>query len=334
MACHLRITDAVAQEPLPGGIRAPGMRVSVLLPTFRRPQELRRCLDALATQTAPPHEVLLVVRPSDDATRDFLASYDRRSLPIRVLPVTEPGLVAALNVGLAGFSGDVVAMTDDDAVPRADWVERIRAHFEKDPALGGLGGRDWMYNDGRLVTGSAKRVGRVSWFGRPVGNHHLGVGPAREVEILKGVNMSFRRAAVDGVRFDRRLKGSGTEMHNEWSVCIAVRRRGWKLVYDPGVVVDHYLAPRPTSEDRLHRSAEGVYEAVYNETLLLLEFLPPARRFAFLVWSWLMGTRLTPGLIQAVRAKLNGRSQVLRLLGAACRARAHAWRVYRRGRIP
>jgi glycosyltransferase involved in cell wall biosynthesis len=310
------------------------MKVSVLLPTYSRPQELRRCLEALASQTARPHEVVLVVRDKDEATRDFLASYDPGPLSLRVLPVTEPGLVAALNVGLAGFDGEIVAMTDDDAVPRPDWVERIRSHFENDPALGGLGGRDWMYNDGILVTGSARRVGRVSWFGRPVGNHHLGVGPPREVEILKGVNMSFRRTAIEDVRFDRRLKGRGTEMHNEWSVCTGVRRRGWKLVYDPLLAVDHYLAARPTNEDRLHRSADGVYEAVYNETLLLLEFLPPARRLVFIVWSWLVGTRLTPGLVQIARAKLHGRAHALQTLRAGARARVDAWRTYRGGRAP
>jgi glycosyltransferase involved in cell wall biosynthesis len=306
------------------------MRISVLIPTFRRPEQLRRCLDGLAAQTARPDEVLLVVRDSDAETQAFLASY-AGSLPVRTVPVHEAGLVAALNAGLESAGGDIVAFTDDDAVPRPDWLALILAHYEADSRLGGLGGRDWMYNDGQLVSGSAKRVGRLSWFGRPAGNHHLGVGPPRPVHILKGVNMSFRREALDGVRFDRRLKGSGTEMHNEWPVCMAVQRRGWKLVYDPLVVVDHYLAPRPTSEDRLHRSAAGVYEAVYNETLLLLEFLPPVRRVAFVVWAWLVGTRLTPGLLQIARAKLHRRPAVLELLAAASRARVDAWKTYREG---
>jgi glycosyltransferase involved in cell wall biosynthesis len=306
------------------------MRISVLIPTFRRPERLRQCLDGLAAQSEKPDEVLLVVRDTDTVTQDFLESYVG-SLPVRMVPVHEVGLVAALNAGLGAAKSDIVAFTDDDAIPRPDWLARILVHYEADPRLGGLGGRDWMYNDGQLVAGSAKRVGRLSWFGRPAGNHHLGVGPPRPVDILKGVNMSFRREALDGVWFDRRLKGSGTEMHNEWPVCLAVQRRGWKLVYDPALAVDHYLAPRPTSEDRLHRSATGVYEAVYNETLLLLEFLPPARRAAFVVWSWLVGTRLTPGVLQIVRAKLQGRPAGPELFVAAFRARVDAWRAYRRG---
>jgi glycosyltransferase involved in cell wall biosynthesis len=311
-----------------------GLRVSVLLPTYRRPEELRRCLEGLKAQIAPPAEVIVVVREQDQTTERLLAGYDPGPMPLRLLRVTEPGQVAALNAALDVSQGDIVAFTDDDAVPRPDWLARIRAHFLEDARLGGVGGRDWMHSEGRLVTGQARTVGHVSWFGRPVGNHHLGGPPAREVEILKGVNMSFRRLALDGIRFDRRLKGSGAQVHNDWAVCIEVRRRGWKLLYDSLVAVDHYLAPRGNSEDRLQRRPSEVYDVVFNESLLLLESLPGPRRVAFVVWSWLVGTRLTPGLLQVLRARLHGRSHPLAVLGAASRARLDALAAFRRRGAP
>ena len=74
-----------------------------------------------------------------------------------------------------------MALTDDDAEPRNDWIERIKHHFEQ-PEVGGVGGRD----DQVVNPGRADRVGELQWFGRLVGNHHLGVGDARPSTFSKG----------------------------------------------------------------------------------------------------------------------------------------------------
>ena len=46
-------------------------------------------------------------------------------------------------------------------------------------------------------------VGRVQWWGRRMGNHHLGAIAPVEVEWLKGANMSFRREAFAIGRLSR-----------------------------------------------------------------------------------------------------------------------------------
>ena len=94
--------------------------------------------------------------------------------------------MSALNAGLAHCTGDVLAITDDDAAPRSHWLARIEGHFASDPKIGAVGGRDWIYHDGVVELGDSTVVGRILWFGRVVGNHHRGVGPARDVDLLKG----------------------------------------------------------------------------------------------------------------------------------------------------
>jgi len=54
-----------------------------------------------------------------------------------------------------------------------------------DSCVGGVGGRDWVYHGTQLEDGARKVIGRVHWFGRVIGNHHLGVGEPREVDVLK-----------------------------------------------------------------------------------------------------------------------------------------------------
>jgi len=88
----------------------------------------------------------------------------------------------------------------------------------------------------------------VHWFGRVIGNHHLGVGEPRET-CCKGVNMNYRRAAIANLRFDQRLWGPGAQAHNDMAFSLAVRR-GWKLIYDPRVAVDHYPAQRFDEDQR------------------------------------------------------------------------------------
>ncbi len=84
--------------------------IGVLICTYRRPESLGRCLAALAAQERRPDEVIVVVRDSDAATHDWLASCKPDGLRLRVVGVTLPGTVAALNTGLEfvpdGHPGD------------------------------------------------------------------------------------------------------------------------------------------------------------------------------------------------------------------------------------
>ncbi len=277
------------------------MDVTVIVPTYRRPDDLRRCLDALKKQTLSPVRVNVVRRDSDAATEAMLAAYDATGLPLQIHIVGVPGVVAALNIGLEQAIGDVVAMTDDDAAPHPDWLERIAGHFQQDQRLGGVGGRDRIFQEGRKDDWpSQDRVGISTWYGRIYGNHNCGVGPPREVEALKGVCMAFRRAAIGSLRFDRRLRGRGAQVANEYLFGGAIRLAGWKLIYDPAILVDHYPAARPDSDQRNQIDQGALRDLVHNATLGYLEYLPPTRAAAVLLYQLLWGSRLSPGLAAAV----------------------------------
>ena len=215
--------------------------------------------------------------------------------------MTQPGVVAALNAGLAAVKGDILSITDDDAAPHPDWLERINAHFISDSCIGGVGGRDWIHRDTKIEDDSRLVVGKLQWFGRVIGNHHLGVGEPREVDVLKGVNMSFRTQAIGQLRFDERMRGTGAQVHFEMAFTLALKRAGWKMIYDPSVAVDHYPAQRFDEDQRHNFNEIALINLVHNETLVLLEHLPPLRRAVFLLWAILVGTRDSFGLVQWLR---------------------------------
>ncbi len=275
------------------------LTVAVLVPTYRRTKELHACLSTLAVQVCPAAEIIVVIRSVDDETEAYLRSDVVPTLPMKVVTVDSPGIVTALNAGLAVVDRDIVAITDDDSTPYPDWLCRIEAHFAADASIGGVGGRDFWKEWEHAPTHAV--VGVVRWWGKVVGFHHLGVGPARDVDVLKGVNMSFRRSALAGLQFDSRLRGGGAQVHNELMFSLTMRRAGWRLVYDPRVAVGHSLAPRHDIDQRDRVEPLAISDAVYNQTLALLEHLSIPRRAVFLVWSLLIGTRAAPGLAQWLR---------------------------------
>jgi glycosyltransferase involved in cell wall biosynthesis len=308
------------------------MTVTVLVPTYRRPQDLARCLEALKKQTRPADEVLLVVRDSDAETWTLLKSLTLDSLRLRTVTVSVPGQVTALNAGLDAAQGEFVAITDDDAAPHTDWLERIEAHFLADSRVGGVGGRDWVYHGTQLEDGAREVVGRVQWFGRTIGDHHLGVGGAREVEIFKGANMSFRQTAIANIRFNERLRGVGAQAHNDMAFCLTVKRAGWTLIYDPKVGIDHFPAQRFDDDQRYKFNEIAVINAVHNETLILLEYLSPVQRTVFLLWAILVGTRSTPGFVQWLRFLPREGALAGQKLLAVLRGRWQGWQTWRQSK--
>ena len=125
---------------------------TVLIPTYRRPQELRQCVDAVLGQTRPPEQVIVIRRDTDEDTVRVL-SFENA---VEEVVVSEGGTVAALRAGLSHASGNVVAVTDDDAVPRHDWLERLAAAFDEE--FGGCRRRTrrcapWRRDCGRAGTG-------------------------------------------------------------------------------------------------------------------------------------------------------------------------------------
>ncbi len=312
--------------------------LTVMIPTYRRTNDLHRCLEALKHQTHSADEVVVVVRDTDQETWNFLEQYDAQFLPLRAVAVTEPGAVAAMNVGAQAAQCDLVAITDDDAAPWPDWLERIQAHFQADSQVGGVGGRDWLrgvpaLEFGLHQTAGKNGVGKVQWFGRVIGDHHLGEGKPRRVDVLKGVNCAYRTLALQKAGFDTRLWGRGAQIHWELALGYAVKAQSYVLVYDPSIGVDHFSGQRHDEDQRVlafHRQAHS--NIVHNETLILLEHMNILQRIVFLMWAFAIGTRFAPGLAQTLRLWMKRQPHVFGFLAATLIGRFAGLRSYSRYR--
>ena len=270
--------------------------IAVFVPTYRRPDDLAHCLKALATQIRPPDQTIVVVREGDDATFEACRSR-RHRIDVEIVTVARPGQVAALNAGLEEVRCDVVAFTDDDCRPHPQWTARICGLFAQDELLGAVGGRDIVHDRGAPVVLTATTVGQIRWFGRLVGNHHA-LSVRQDVQFLKGANMAYRTDALRG--FDERLRGL-VQMHNDLKASLDVWSRGWRLVWDPAVAVDHHPAPR-ADEDRLRQPLASMRREHHNEVCALVSVRPARFAVASVAYAFAMGTTKAPGPLLLPRA--------------------------------
>jgi cellulose synthase/poly-beta-1,6-N-acetylglucosamine synthase-like glycosyltransferase len=296
------------------------LTMAILIPTFKRANDLYRCLEALKLQERMPDEVVITVRDIDNETIEFLEKYDNKFLNIKKIIVYEPGVISAMNAGISVVDCDITVLTDDDTAAYPDWLRLIEDHFNSDETIGAVGGRDHQ----KIHPGSQKKVGILQYTGRIIGNHHLGVGPARPVDILKGANSAYRTEPLKKIGFDKRLLGEGAQVNWELGLGLAFKRAGWKLIYDPAVQLDHFVSVRHT-EDQFHRggafNGKSHAEAVHNETIFLWEHFDIMQRAVFLCWFLMIGTRSQPGLVQVLRLLISGGLKSPEILSSTLKGR-------------
>lgn len=292
------------------------MKISVVIPTYKRLSDLKRCLIAIDKQESLPYEVIVVVKSFDLETLSYIHDWTAKQTIYnrKLCTVSIPGVVEAMIQGVAVAAGDVVAFTDDDSAPDSAWLLTMESHYD-DPKVAGVGGRDILVNEPAVPLKT--QVGRLTWYGKLIGNHHLGHGNPREVDVLKGVNMSFRKHLIEFPPF---LRGSGgPENHNEVGLCLRIKRLGYSLVYDPAIIVKHYASPRIDSEQRHQFNAKTVENSAFNMQMSLLTWLPWYRMPFRLIYSTLIGDKAYPGLMRFLAAVVRREILVVRSYLAAQR---------------
>jgi GT2 family glycosyltransferase len=103
------------------------IRVSVIVPTYRRDELLQRCLQALLVQTFPAseYEIIIADNGGDPATARLVRDASQSStVDLKYLKAAHVcGPAAARNRGWKAASGSIIAFTDDDCIPDPSWLE-------------------------------------------------------------------------------------------------------------------------------------------------------------------------------------------------------------------
>ncbi|RCH55314.1 family 2 glycosyl transferase [Mucilaginibacter hurinus] len=110
--------------------------ISVIIPTYKRSNLLKKCIKALLTQRFDKalYEIIVVSDGPDDETRRMLNDWTGYNFPlIRFFSLPQKkGPAAARNYGWLNAKGNIIAFTDDDCLPDANWLKEIVTHCKPD----------------------------------------------------------------------------------------------------------------------------------------------------------------------------------------------------------
>jgi len=103
--------------------------ISIVVPTYNEEKNIERCLKALTNQSIPRDQIEIIVVDGDstDQTREIAAEYADV-----VMIQTSEGVGGARNDGFKIAKHQIVATTDADCEPKANWVESILKMFDED----------------------------------------------------------------------------------------------------------------------------------------------------------------------------------------------------------
>ena len=235
----LALDAARAAPPAVGGHG--GSRLSVVICTRDRPEELARCLESFSGQTRRPDQIVVV----DNVSRDDRTRLVALAAAVDYVREDRPGLDIARNTGTLAATGDIVAYTDDDVALHPLWLERLVAAFDAGDVMAVTG----LVLPGELET-PAQQIFERHWgfgrgfrridFGQEFFRAHRSHGcPAWQIGA--GANMAFRREAFNRVGlFDERLDVGAAGCSGDSEYWHRILAAGWRCRYEPSAVVFHY----------------------------------------------------------------------------------------------
>jgi len=248
--------------------------LTVLMATHNGAPTLPRVLDAYCKLDVPPGgwKLVIVNNGSTDDTKQILDSFEKR-LPLRCITEPKPGKSAALNTGLENVAGDLVVMTDDDAVPHQDWLVQFRRAADSHASFSIFGGAIVP-----LWEETPKSWMRPFYYALSITDPAWEEGPI-VVSRSYGPNMAIRSELIRaGYRFDTALGpvGSSYIMGEETDFLQRIGRAGFTAWHCKAAIVGHIIRKHQMNRRFMLRRARALGQAMYRlEYFQYKQYLEP-----------------------------------------------------------
>ena len=243
------------------------MRSAVVIPNWNGARWLVGCLDAVAAQSRPADEIVVVDNGSSDDSPAILAAHPASP---RVIEVGENlGFGAAANRGIEAVSAEAVALINTDVVLAEDWLEGAVGALADHPRAAAVATKMVTLADPGQLDDTGDFLGRDGAaiqrgrFRRDDGSYDA---PGEVWGACAGAAL-YRRDAVRGVGgFDERY----FMYLEDVDLALRLRMAGWECRYQPVVA-------RHASEGSSRSLSRGLTWWVARNTVLLTGKAFPAR---------------------------------------------------------
>jgi glycosyltransferase involved in cell wall biosynthesis len=198
--------------------------LDIIIPTFRDSVRAEKCIRHLLSSIDKCQgDVTMVVVDNEG---DSALAEKLQDLPVTYLLEAKPGSYAARNTGLAATRSGIVAFTDSDCLPDAEWISRSKETLA-------IHGADISVGPVTIFPNKDKRPS--GWevidmvFAFPI-EERVRSGGWGVTANLVAARYCFETAGY----FDDNLMSGGDAA---W--CRSATSKGLKLVYDPALIVRH-----------------------------------------------------------------------------------------------
>ncbi|HEX9923793.1 MAG TPA: glycosyltransferase [Anaerolineae bacterium] len=232
--------------------RAASPTATIAVCTRDRPDDVRRCLEALMRLPNDGQEILVVDNcPSTDATRRIVQEFSW----VRYVVEPRPGLNNARNRALYEARHEIIAFADDDAVPDPGWLRALLRNYDHPLTLCVTG----LTMPLELETEAQELFERYISFMRGFEYRAFDEAFKKPLAVGRcgvGTNMSVRRSLLKWVGpFDEALDaGTPTRSGGDNDMFSRILASGYRIVYDPAALSWHR---HRTSMAELKRQLHG-----------------------------------------------------------------------------
>ncbi|MDP2728448.1 MAG: glycosyltransferase family 2 protein [Dehalococcoidia bacterium] len=284
--------------------------LSVIIVSYNVADLLRGCLRSVLASRGVDQEVWVVDNCSSDGSAAMVSG---EFAQVHLLESPHNGGYAyANNLALRQAQGDYLLLLNPDTVLPPDALSEMVSFMERRPEVG-MAGPKLVREDGSLdlacrrsfpspaisfyrMTGLSKRFPNSRRFGR-YNLTYLNPDQEAEVDSVVGAFMMVRRQAVEQVGLlDEAFFLYGEDL--DWAM--RIKKSGWKVIYNPRVVVLHRKASSSTGDIRrataeFYRSMLIFYKKHYAaQTIPPVNWLILGAIYARGSMAYLMNTFLPP----------------------------------------
>ncbi len=214
-------------------------RVSVIIPAWRRPDLLRRCLASLARHRAncASFETVILL---NGATPEVASVVSDETEGARVVHSrVNLGFGRGSNRAARKATGEFLVLLNDDTEVQEGWLDALVQAADAHPSAGAVGSRMVSY-DGRLLEAGGlvwrEAVGSHVGRGLPESTNHYRF--LREVDYCSASSLLVRRTTWDAVGgFDERYFPG---YYEDVDLCLSIRRLGQQILFQPRSCVRHF----------------------------------------------------------------------------------------------
>jgi len=239
--------------------------VSIVIPTLNSKKDLVRCLNSIRRLEYPQKrmEVIIWDNGSTDGTREEVGrkfiEMEKEGWKILNMIQSEENLGVYTSrdelFKRVNPDTDYVLSIDDDVFLPSDSL-KIFVKYLQDHSNAGIIGPRTVYD--MKPDETAHGAGFVNlWIGR---YRDIDAGSLVECDYVIGCCMLIKGEVVSKLKgFDRDYYTS----HGEIDFCLRARKKGYKIFYDPGVIVRHNIARGGT------KTLERIYYLYRNKLLVI-----------------------------------------------------------------